>query len=579
MAPRKKPAPLRNDQISKLLNIIAAYEEMQGETFRARAYEKASRIIGGLTEGLSEIYRRGGIDAIMQIEGIGEGIAKKIEQAVTEGAIRYMQDIKKKMPVDIEDLVEIEGVGPKTVMTLWRKLKIKNVSDLEKAAKAGKIRKLAHFGEKSEQDILQAIEFFKKSKGRFLLGYVLPQLKEIESKLKSLKDVEKVSIGGSARRMKETIGDADFLVVSKKPESVVKFFTTMSEVEHVYAKGPTKVLVRLRNGIDADMRIVKGKNWGAALQYFTGNKDHNVELRKIAISKGWKLNEYGIFRGSQQIAGDTEEGVYKKLGMQWMPPEMRENRGEIELAKSGKIPKLIDRADLKGDLQMHTKWTDGNNTIREMANEAKKLGLEYICITDHTTSLAFAGGLDEKKLEKQRKEIEKVRKEAKGVKILQGAEVNIMKDGSLDISDAALKKLDVVGASVHSNFNLSREEQTKRITRAMDNPNVDIFFHPTGRLIQKREPYDVDLEQIARHARSTGTVLEIDAFPDRLDLKDEHIRLAKKAGCMFSIDSDAHSTKHLSYLEFGVAQARRGWLESKDVINTLPLDRMLKELK
>ncbi|MBU5537510.1 MAG: DNA polymerase/3'-5' exonuclease PolX [Candidatus Aenigmatarchaeota archaeon] len=571
---------MKNFEIAKILYHIALYLEIEGEQFKPRAYEKAARSIEALTEDVSEIYKRGGIRALMEIPGVGESIATKIEEMILTGKLKYYEQLKEKIPVDIENLSAIEGIGPKTIKTLYQKLKIKTVEDLEKAAKERRIRKLKGFGEKSEEDILRAIEFFKRSKGRFILGYVLPLLRDIEERLRKLPEVKKVNIAGSTRRMKETIGDADFLVVSDKPEKVMDFFVHMPEVSHVYGKGSTKTMVKLKNGLDADVRVIPEKSYGAALQYFTGSKDHNITLRRIAIEKSWKLSEYGVFdKNGKYLFGKTEEEVYEGLGLKWIPPELRENTGEIEAAMKNKLPKLIDYNSLKGDLQIQTKWTDGTNSIKEMAEEAKKLGLEYIAITDHTKSLAFTGGLDEKKLLEQKKEIEKVNKELEGIIILSGAEVNILKDGKLDISDKILSQLDVVGASVHSHFNLSKTEQTNRIIKAMENENVDILFHPTGRQLQVREPYEVDIEKIIQVAKDTGTVLEINAFPDRLDLKDEHIKKAVEIGAKLIINSDSHNKHQIHYLEFGIAQARRGWAEAKDIVNTRKLNEFLKMLK
>ncbi len=571
---------MKNYEIAKILYHIALYLEMQEERFKPRAYEKAAHSIEALSEECEGIYKRGGIKALLEIPGVGESIAEKIEEMLKTDRLRYYEHLKGKVPVDIENITAIEGVGPKTVKTLYQKLKIKNVDDLEKAAKAGKIRRLAGFGEKSEQDILKGIEFFKRSKGRFILGFILPTVREIETRLKQLPEVKKAVIGGSTRRMKETIGDADILVVSEKPQKVMDYFVNMPEVIDVIGKGETKSSVKLKMGLNVDVRVVPPNSFGAALQYFTGNIDHNVELRRIAKDNGWKLNEYGIFdRHNRQIAGKAEEEVYEKLGMKWMPPELRENTGEIEAAMKNKLPELIEYGDLKGDLQVQTSWTDGSNPIKEMAEAAKQYGLEYIAITDHTKSLAMTGGLDEKKLLKQAKEIEKVNKQLSGITILTGAEVNILKDGRLDIDDKTLSQLDFVGASVHSNFNLPKDVQTKRIIRAMENENVDIIFHPTGRVIQQREPYEVDMEKLIQVAKDTGTMLEINAYPNRLDLKDEHIKKAVQAGVKLCIDSDAHSKLHFRYLEFGIAQARRGWAEKKDIINSLPLKKFFNEIR
>lgn len=571
---------MKNAEVARILYNISLYLEMKDEPFKPRAYEKAARSVEALTEDISEIRKRGGLKELMEIPGVGENIAAKIEEFLLTGKLKYYDDLRKKIPVDIESLTSIGGMGPKRVKTLYTKLKVKTVDDLEKAAKEGKIRKLEGFGQKSEESIIKGIEFFKRSKGRFVLGFVLPFLREIESKLKNLPEVKIVDIGGSTRRMKETIGDADFLVVSIKPEKVMNFFTSMPDVVHVYSKGPTKSMVKLKIGLDADIRVVPERSYGAALQYFTGNKDHNIALRKIAIEKGWKLSEYGVFdKHDKYLFGKSEEEIYEKLGMKWMPPELRENTGEIDAAMKNKLPSLIEYGSLKGDLQIQTKWTDGANSIKEMAEEAKSLGLEYIAITDHTKRNAFVGGLDENQILKQKKEIEKTNKEIDGLTILSGTEVDILKNGELDISDKVLSQLDVVGASVHSNFNLSRAEQTKRIIKAVENENVDILFHPTGRLIQQREPYDVDIGKVIQTAKDTGTVLEINAFPNRLDLKDDHIRLAVESGVKLCIDSDAHNKNQVHYLEFGIAQARRGWAETKDVVNTRKLNDFLKMLK
>ena len=570
---------MRNQEIAKIFYEIAIYLEMNNENvFKVRAYEKAAQTIESMAEDIGELYKRGGNEALEEIPGVGKGISEKLEEFLKTEKIKFYEELKKKTPVDVSSLMGIEGMGPKKIKVLYQKLKIKNLEDMEKAAQSGKIRKISGFGEKTEQNILKGIGFAKKSGGRFLLGDVLPIAVEIEKQMASLPYVDKIIVAGSIRRRKETVGDADILAVSKKPEKVMDYFVSMSEVARVYGKGRTKSMVKLKNGLDVDLRVVPAESFGAALNYLTGSKDHNIAMRRIAISKGMKLSEYGVFKGKRQVAGKTEEEVYKILGLRYIEPELRENTGEIEAAKN-KLPHVIAYDDLKGDLQVQTKWTDGSHSIEEMAQEAKKIGLEYIAITDHTRSLAMTGGLDEKKLEKQGNEIDRVNKKVKDITVLKGAEVNIMKDGSLDIKDEALKKLDVVGASVHSLFSLPREEQTGRIIKAMYNPHIDIIFHPTGRVIKRREPYDIDIEALIDGAKETGTVLEINAYPDRLDLKDEHIKMAVKAGVKLCVDSDAHNKSHFRFLEFGIAQARRGWAEKKDVINAWPLEKMKEMLK
>jgi len=577
---------LTNNEIAKILREMSVLLEMKEVEFKPRAYEKAALGVEALDKEIKDIYKDGGIKAVMEISGVGKGIAEHIEKLLKTGYFLDYDKLKKEIPVNIEELTAIEGVGPKMIKILYKSLKIKNLNDLEKAAKAGKIRNLARFGEKSEQKILKGIEFLKKSGGRRILGYILPEIKAIEKVVQSFPEVEIAIVAGSARRMKETIGDIDIIVVSKKPEKVMERFTLLPQIEYVYARGKTKTLVKLKNGLDADLRVVAKNSFGAALNYFTGSKDHNIALRNIALKKGWKLNEYGLFDGKKQIAGRTEEDLYKKLGTEYIEPEMRENTGELELAtprqaqgKKNKLPKLVNYRSLKGDLQVQTDWTDGENSILEMAQTAKKAGLEYIAITDHTKSLAMTGGADEKKLLRQVEEIKKINKKIDGIKILTGAEVNIMKDGSLDIKDEVLAKLDVVGAAVHSHFNLPRKEQTKRIIKAMNNPNVDIIFHLTGRVIGRREAIQLNVDEIIKNAKRTGTVLEIDAYPERLDIKDEYIKKCVEAGVKMVIDSDAHSINHFKYLELGIAQARRGWAKNIDILNTKSVEDFLNSLK
>jgi DNA polymerase (family 10) len=572
-----------NNKIAKIFREMSVMLGMQGVSFKPQAYEKASLVIGELTEDVKDIYKKGGLKDLEKIPGVGKGMAERIEEYIKTEKIKDYENLKKKIPVDIESLNMVEGIGPKGIYKLYNELGIRKLVDLEKAARSGKIRKLEGFGEKSEEKILHGIEFLKKHSGRYILGFVLPEIRLIVSKLESSLYTDKVVVCGSARRMQETIGDVDIVVTSKKPDEVMKFFVGMPEVSNVIEHGDTKGSVRLKNGLEIDLRVIDPESFGAAVQYFTGDKNHNIELRKIAIDKGYKLNEYGLYNGNKIIAGKTEEEIYEKLGMDFIEPEMRMAFCEIEASQNHKLPKLINYDDLKGDLQIQTDWTDGENSIEEMAEAAIKIGLEYIAITDHTKSLAMTGGSDEKKLEKQMEAIEKINSKFKSqntkFKILKGAEVNILKDGSLDIDDKTLAKLDVVGAAIHSLFNLSKSEQTKRVIKAMENPNVDILFHPICRLINKRSGIDIDIDEIIKAAKRTGTVLEIDAFPDRLDLKDEYVKKVVGIGVKLAIDTDAHSIKHLEYMEFGIAQARRGWAEKTDVINAWPVEKMLGFLK
>jgi DNA polymerase (family 10) len=570
---------MKNSEVARILRNISILLDMDDVPFKPRAYEKAALTIEALEEDVDKTYAEGGIKALKEIPGVGERIAEKIEELIKTGKLEYYEELHKKTPVDLESLTRIEGLGPKTIKTLYQKLNITNIDELEKAANAHQISQLPGFKKKTEENILKGIEFARKSGGRFILGFTLPLIRDIESRLKTCPEVKKAVAAGSVRRMRETIGDVDFLVLSDDPGTVADFFVSMPEVIQVIEKGKTKSAVKLKTGMNADIRILPEESFGAALQYFTGSKPHNIELRKIAIEKKWKLNEYGIFQKNRQIAGRTEEEVYAKLGLQWIPPEMRENTGEIELAKKNQLPKIVEYKDIKGDLQVHTNWTDGQNSIREMAEQAKKNGLEYIVISDHSKYLAMTGGLDEKGLAKQAKEIAEINNQVDGITVLQGVELNILKDGNLDVSDEALKKLDVASAGVHSHFDMTREEMTKRVLKAMENPNVDILVHPTGRQIQKREPIQLDIEQVIQAAKDNGTILDVDSYPDRLDLKDEHVRKAVEVGAKLGISSDSHSTAHMHYLELGVAQARRGWATPNDIVNTRTLTEFKKTLK
>lgn len=585
---------MTNLEIAKILHEIGEYLEMQDIPFKPRAYEKASLVILDLEQEIGEIYKNDGLKALEEIPGVGASIAEKIEELLKTGRSKYYEELKKKIPVDLAELTRVEGLGPKSIKKLYRELNIKNIKNLEKAAKTGRIRNLEGFGEKSEQKILKGIEFIKKIGGRFLLGNILPVANMLEERLKNLPSVEKATVAGSVRRRKETIGDVDILVISRKPEAVMKYFINMPEAVHVIASGETKSSIKLSSGLNVDLRVVPSESYGAALNYFTGSKDHNVALRKLAIEKGWKLNEYALFqsansrklhadrRGKNQrmMAGKTEEEIYKTLGMEYIEPERRENTGEIEMALKHKLPKLVGYGDIQGDLQTQTNWTDGSDSIEDMARAGAKTGLKYIAITDHTKGLAMTGGLDEKKILKQMAEIDRVNKKFAGkIKILKGTECDILKDGTLDLSDSVLSKLDVVGISIHSFFNLSEADQTARVKKAMSNPNADILFHPTGRLINRREAIKLDMEEIIAFAKKTGTVLEANAEPNRLDLKDEHIKKAIDAGVKISIDSDAHSASQVGFMELGIAQARRGWATKRDIINAWPLEKMKSFLK
>ena len=574
---------MRNQEIAKIFYGIASYLETESVAFKPYAYEKAAINLETLEEDVEEIYKKGGLKALKSLPGVGKSIAEKIEEYLKTNKIKYYEQLKKKMPFNLEEIIAVEGMGPKKAKVLYQKLGIKNIKDLEKAAKAGKIVRLFGFGEKTEKNIIEGIAFLKRSKGRFLLGEILPKAKEVYEKLKCLKEVEKIDYAGSLRRMKETIGDVDFLVVSQKPQIVMDFFVSLSGVIKIWGKGSTKASVRMKDGFDMDIRVVPKKSYGSALQYFTGSKEHNIVTRKIAINKGLKLSEYGLFRGAKKIAGENEKEIYKKLGMEWIPPELRENQGEIEVSLAGKLPKVTDYDDIKGDLHCHSKWDGGLNSIKEMAEAAEIMGYEYVGIADHTKFLRIEHGLDEGQLSRQRKEIDRINKKfqvpSPKSQVLQGCEANILSDGSIDIKDEALKKLDFVIAGVHSSFKMEKTKMTERIIRAMKNPHVDIISHPTGRLLKRRDEYQIDFDKILKVAKETGTILEINSYPERLDLNDQNIRRAKTAGVKMVINTDSHRKDQLRFIEFGVAQARRGWAEKEDIINTQPLEKLLKFFK
>jgi DNA polymerase (family X) len=569
-----------NIKISKIFSEMAEYYVMKDDRFRPRAYERAARLIESMDDDLEDIYKKSGVKGLMEVDGIGKGIAEHIEEYIKTRKLSAYEKLKKEAPIDLESFSSVEGVGPKMLLSLWKNLGVKNIRDLEKAAKAGKVRTLPRFGEKTEENILRSIELSREHRGRFLLGYVSPIVTEFEKNLSSVFGVQKAIACGSFRRGKETIGDVDILVEAEDSKAVMEYFASMPSVEKVLAQGKTKSMIRLDIGIDADLRVVPEKSFGAALQYFTGSKDHNVELRKIAGKYGWKLNEYGLFdKNNRQIAGRTEEEVYRKLGLDWMPPEMRENRGEIELAQKHKLPNIVGFDDVLGDLQMHTTFSDGAQGIEEMAREAMRLGRKYIAITDHVGHLKIAGAMDIATIERQWREIEKVDRKFTNFTVLKGCEVDINADGSIALADKYLEKFDIVLGSIHSNFKMPRAEMTKRLIRAMENSHIDIISHPTGRVIHKRSGYELDMEEIFKAASRTKTIMEINSYPDRLDLGDINIRRAIERGAKLSLGTDSHSKNQLQNLNLGIAQARRGWATKKDIVNCMEARDLVKYLK
>ncbi len=570
---------MKNAEVAQLLYDIADMLEMQGVQFKPGAYRKAARSVETLSGDIAEVFGSGGRERLMTLPGVGESIAEKIAEFLSSGRLRYYDDLKKKFPQHIVELMNVPGIGPKRIKLLHDKLRIKTVAQLEAAAKAHRIAKLPGFGGKSEEEILKGISTFKKGQERMPLGYALPIAAEIKQRLGKLRETIQVSIAGSMRRKKETIGDVDILASCKGSAAAARmmaFFTKMPEVTRILAKGETKASIVLKTGLQVDLRVVDNNSFGAALQYFTGSKEHNVAVREIAIKKGLKLNEYGVFRKSsnRRIAGKTEEEVYKAIGLRYMDPEIRENSGEVEAATKNKLPKLIQYGSIKGDFHTHTVKSDGSNKLEEMVAAAKQLGYEYIAITDHSKSERIAHGLSDDEMEEWLNEIKTVAAKAKGIKILAGSEVDILPSGELDYPDDLLKKMDIVVGSVHSRFKSTREEMTKRILTALDNRHLDILAHPTGRMIGRREPYEVDLKRIFAAAAEKKVLLEINAYPDRTDLKDVHAREAKGFGCKFVIDTDSHSTENLKFMDLGVAIARRAWLSPEDIVNTRPLKEL-----
>jgi DNA polymerase (family 10) len=571
---------MQNADVARVLSEIGILLEIKGENpFKVRAYERAAEAVAGLTEDVAAVRGRG---ELRSIPGVGQSIAEKIEEMLDTGDCQEHRELLKEFPASVFEMLRVPGVGPKTVRVLLDH-GIASVEDLEKAAQAGQLRTLRGMGEKTEQEIIRGIARVREYSKRTNLGVAFTIAQGIIDHLRENAPVDRIEAAGSLRRRRETIGDIDILITSQRPEEVMKRFLGLDIVQEVIARGPTKSSVVTQGGVQADLRVVPPESFGAALQYFTGSKQHNVKLRDLGVRSKIKLNEYGVFRvtesGDVRIGGEREEEMYAALGLPMMAPELREDQGEIEAAREGTLPTLVELSDLKGDLQMHTTWSDGHNTVEEMARAAKARGYKYIALTDHSPSQTVANGLSVERLRQRRKEIEAARASVPGLTILEGAEVDIKRDGSLDYPDEVLAELDFVVASVHSGWKMGRDEMTRRIIKAMENPWVDCIGHPTGRLIGQREPYDVDMEELLKTAARLGVAMEINAYPDRLDLKDVHARRAKELGVKLMINTDAHSADQLGLIHFGVATARRGWVEAGDVLNTLSARKLQESLR
>ncbi|MFH1332479.1 MAG: DNA polymerase/3'-5' exonuclease PolX [archaeon] len=569
---------MKNLEIAKIFHEIANILEMQGVNWKPAAYRKAARSLESLSEELEDIYKRG---KLKDIPGVGEALAKKIAEYIETGKIQEYERLKKTVPKGITKLMDIQGLGPKKVKALYKKLGIRSVKDLENAAKKHKISKLPLFKEKTEENILKGLELYKRGEARTLLFYIKPIAEGIVNRLKSLKEVDKAVAAGSLRRQKEAVRDIDILVISKNPGKVMDFFTSMPDVKRVLAKGLTKSTVIIKEGIQVDVRVVKPESFGSALMYFTGSKDNNIAMRVISIKKGYKLSEYGLFskKTGRMVAGRTELDIYKKLGMDYIEPELRESMGELEASAQHRLPNLVRLEDIKGDLHVHSKYSDGSDSIIDLANHAKKFGYSYINVSDHSKSQRIARGIKDDDVIKKIEDVKRVNSKVRGIKVFCGTEVDILADGSLDYDDDVLKKFDIVTASVHSNFKMPMEKMTERLVSALQNPYVHIFGHPTGRLIGHREPYEFDFDKVLLAAVKNKKFFEINCVPDRMDLPPNLIKAAIEGGVKFAIGTDSHNLNHFAFMNEGISLARRGWCRKSDVLNTYDLAQLLKVLK
>lgn len=564
---------MSNQEIAEIFYDIADMLEIKGVQWEPRAYRNAAMVISTLPVDLKKVYEEG---KLMEMEGIGQSMSKSISEYFQTGKIKKYEDLRKQFPIDFRVFRKIRGLGPKRIFTLYKKLGIKDLNGLKDVISSNKIRKLEGFGEKSEEDLRKNIEAFLKLKEeRKLLGLVIDHFEDFVKKLEKSGLFKDVRIAGSARRMRETVGDLDVLAVSDMPEKCMDFFVKLPEVKEVLVKGSTKTSVRLNLGLNCDIRIVPAESFGSAMQYFTGNKEHNVKLRKIAISMGMKLNEYGLFKGTKKLAGPTEEGVYKALGLDEMEPELRENMGEIEASKAGTLPKIVGYEEIIADLHVHTKDSDGSNSLEEMAEAAEKIGLKYIALTNHSKSLRVANGLDEDRFQKLAAKIAKFNEKSR-IKVLNGVELEILKDGSLDLPSKFLKDFDFVLGALHQNTKMSRQDLTERLVKAIDSGLIDSVAHPTDRMIGEREPLDIDMEKVFSACKRSDVWLEIDGYPNRSDLPFDLVKNAKDYGIKFTLGSDAHSVNHLRFIRMATAIARRGWLEKKDIVNAMGLNDFFK---
>ncbi len=559
--------PIHNSDVARIFNDLADMLEIEGaDEFRVRAYRNAARTIGDLPQSVSAMMERG--ENLTELPGVGKNLAMKIGEIVRTGALSQLEQEERRLPAGLRELMKVGGLGPKRVHALHAQLGIATVPELKKAALDGRVSGLRGFGKKTEQMIIKELTGRREAAKRVKLSVAEEIANPLIDYLKRIEGVRRAEVAGSYRRKKETVGDLDVLVTCGPGCRVMDRFVNYEDVARVISKGSTRSTVIFRSGLQVDLRVVADESYGAALHYFTGSKAHNIAVRLMGVKRGLKINEYGVFRGGRRIAGKREEEVYANVDLPYIEPELRENLGEIEAAQKGELPHLITVRDIRGDLHAHTKETDGRHTILEMAEAARDLGYEYIAITDHSKRIAMVHGFDEERLARRNEEIDRLNSQVSGILILKSIEVDILEDGSLDLADWALKGLDLTICSIHSKFNLNREKQTERLIRAMDNPRFTILGHPSGRLINERKPYDVDMERLIKAARERGCVLELNAQPDRLDLADINCKMARDMGVKVVISTDAHSRTDLGFMRFGVAQARRGWLGPDDVLNT-----------
>jgi DNA polymerase (family 10) len=573
---------MENVEIARVLDEYADLLDIQGESpFRVRAYRKAAQTLEGLSRPVAQLVEEGA--DLTQLPGIGSSMAEHIREILTTGTLAALEKLHQEFPHTLATLVRVEGIGPKRARQLYDSLGITSVSDLAAALNSGKVEGLSGFGKKTVQNLRRAIRSFKRRTKRVLLADADQLIQPLLRYLREAPGIEALEVAGSYRRRKETVGDLDILVTCEKPKPVMQHFQAFGQIERVEASGTTRGTVLLRSGLNVDLRIVPRRSYGAALHYFTGSKAHNVAVRTLGVERGLRINEYGVFRiptgkkaeamtkeEGERIGGEREEDVFNAVGLGWIPPEPREERGEIQAAAAGTLPTLITLDDIRGDLQMHSRWTDGNHSIEAMARACQDLGYEYCAITDHSQSTRVAGGLDAKAFKKQWQEIDEIRQRLDGIVLLKGVELDILADGSLDLPDKVLAQFDIVLVAVHAKLNMTKAQMTKRILQAIAHPAVDILAHPTSRQINKRAPIEVDLEEVFHAAKAHDVAVEIDAQPQRLDLNDVHVHRAREIGVKLAIDTDAHSVDQLRYMRYGIDQARRGWIEKRHVVNTMP---------